>query len=286
MVVALLLAASAVSVTLSGGRSDPVDETEIFAGVRYGCRVLPATADGGGPVHWVRVDLTAPGVEPYVTPSDPALDGSGYRHRLRPVATVVRAEKLAVAVNGTLFAKEPFVVPGYWPGLRANGVETTVSDGRVSHVWEHTYLLWFGADRVPALERRKPPPAPALARAKWGIGGQGVGLADGRVANGLGRVPDARTAIGIDPDRRLLFLAAFASASPHRAMEELALLGARDAMLLDGGGSTAMVIGEGATGVRPGPVLGGRRPVATHFGVRADPLRRRRYGFSSATSAS
>jgi hypothetical protein len=56
-------------------------------------------------------------------------------------------------------------------------------------------------------------------------------------------------------------------------MEELAALGARDGMLLDGGGSTAMVLGEGARGVRPGTVLGGLRPVATHFGVRARPKR-------------
>ena len=220
-------------------------------------------------MHWARIDLTAPGVELYVTPTDPALEGTGYQYRLRRVGTVARAEGLAVAVNGSLFTKEPFLVLGYWPGQRANGVETAVADGRVSHIWEHTYLLWFDAARVPAIERQKPPPAEVLARARWGIGGQGVGLIDGRVGEGSGGPPDARTAIGIDPQRRLLFLAVFESASPRRALEELATLGARDGMLLDGGGSTAMVIGPGATGIRPGTVLGGWRPVATHFGVRA-----------------
>lgn len=249
--------------------------------------MLPQTTEGAGPVHWARVDLTAPGVGLYVTPTDPALDGSGYRYRLKRVPTVARAEELAVAVNGSLFRPEPFWLPGYWPDLRARSVETVVADGQVSHVWEHTYLLWFGADLAPTLERHKPPPAPALAGAKWAVGGQQVGLADGRVADGLDRAPAARTAVGIDARKRVLFLAVFESASPRRALEELAALGARDGMLLDGGGSTAMVIGEGAVGVRPGTVLGGWRPVATHFGVRAARKRRRaRHGFSSAASRS
>lgn len=255
-------------------RSEPVAETEIFEGVWYGCQVLSPTADGGGPMHWARVDLAAPGVGLYVTPVDPSLDGSGFQYRLRRVGPIARAEGLAVSINACLFTKEPWLVPGYWPGQRANSVETVVADGRASHLWEHTYMLWFDDTLTPTLERRKPPPDAALARAKWAVGGQGVGLAGGRVQGGLSRTPEARTAVGIDPQRRLLFLAVFESASPHRAMEELAGLGAQEGMLLDGGGSTAMTIGPGATGVRPGTVLGGWRPVATHFGVRATPIAR------------
>jgi exopolysaccharide biosynthesis protein len=52
-------------------------------------------------------------------------------------------------------------------------------------------------------------------------------------------------------------------------LERLAKLGARDAMLLDGGGSSAMAIGEGALNVARGALFGGWRPVATFFGVRA-----------------
>jgi hypothetical protein len=269
----MLLATAIVCGIVAQNRSDPVAETEIFEGVWYGCHTPSPTAEGRGPVHWARIDLTAPGIELYVTPTDPALDGSGYQYRLKRLGTVARAEGLAVAVNGSLFTREPFWLPGYWPNLRANSVETVVSAGRVNHVWEHTYLLWFGADRAAVLERGKPPPESALARAAWGIGGQAVGLAHGSITPELNRDPTARTAVGVDPHRQLLFLAVFESASPRRAMEELAALGARDGMLLDGGGSTAMVLGEGATGARPGTVLGGWRPVATHFGVRARPKR-------------
>lgn len=272
----VVLVFAVVAFVLTRNRSVPINDTEIFEGVHYGCRDLPRTADGGGPMHWARIELTAPGIELYVTPTDPALDGSGYQYRLRRVATAARAERLAVAVNGSLFKKESYLLPGYWPGQRANGVETVLSDGRLSHLWEHTYLLWFDADRVPTLERRKPPSADALARARWAIGGQGVGLADGKVAGGLSGESLARTAVGIDAGKRRLFLAVFESAAPRRAMEELAALGARDGLLLDGGGSTAMVVGEGASGVRPGTVLGGWRPVATHFGVRANRKRRHR----------
>lgn len=224
-------------------------------------------------MHWTRINLAAPGIELFVTPTDPALDGSGYQYRLQRVGTVVRDKNLAVAINGCLFTKEPFFIPGYWTGLRAHGVETVVSDGHVSHIWEHTYLLWFDANLTPTSERQKPPPESALRHAKWGIGGQAVGLMDGRV-----HIEDrgpllARTTIGIDAERKLLFFAVFESASPKRALEELATLGARDGMTLDGGGSTTMTLGEGTTGVRPGTVLGGKRPVATHFGIRARPKR-------------
>src|SRR6516162_7262039 len=51
----------------------------------------------------------------------------------------------------------------------------------------------------------------------------------------------------------------------------LANLGARDGFLLDGGGSSAMGIGQGSTGTPATVLLGGGRPVATYIGVRAPP---------------
>ena len=71
--------------------------------------------------------------------------------------------------------------------------------------------------------------------AKWGIGGQGVWLRDGKVWPGSGRSPDSRTAIAIDRPRKLLFLAVGDNISPHLMLQKLADLGAKDGMLLDGG---------------------------------------------------
>jgi hypothetical protein len=69
-----------------------------------------------------------------------------------------------------------------------------------------------------------------------------------------------------------LFLAVGENISPRLMLQELADLGAKEGMLLDGGSSSAMAIGKGATGVSAGILYGGWRPVATHFGVRAQPV--------------
>jgi hypothetical protein len=98
-------------------------------------------------------------------------------------------------------------------------------------------------------------------------------LRAGRIFQGTPRQPtDARTGVGVDRKKRLLFLAVFENASEWRALDRLAHLGAVDGMLLDGGHSTSMAIGGKAHGVRPGVLLGRWRPVATHFGVRAREL--------------
>src|SRR3984893_6209649 len=50
-----------------------VASSEIFQGIVYGCPQLNRTEEGSGSVHWVRIDLTGPGIWLYVGP----LDGAG-----------------------------------------------------------------------------------------------------------------------------------------------------------------------------------------------------------------
>jgi hypothetical protein len=268
---ATLLAAAAGPSLPSWERCAAAPGSEIFSGIVYGCEWLPPGPDGRGIVHWVRVDLAAPGIELYITPLDPAAVGQGWQYRLRSIGTVVDDERLAVAVNGTLFTSPPRWRPRL-PGDLARGVETVVSDHTVSHLWEHTYLLWFDDHLAPHLRPSKPPTSAELQAAKWGIGGQGVGLQNGQVWPGTDRRLDARTGVAIDQQRKLLFLAVAERISPHRLLETLADIGAREGMLLDGGGSSAMAIGEGAHGIPAGALFGGSRPVATYFGVRARPV--------------
>ena len=255
-----------------GNRRLPQAESLVFQGVTYGCERLASDSFGRGLVHWVRVDLAAPGVELFVTPLNSDAVAEGWQYRLRTTKSVVQAEGLAVAVNGCLFTSNSWKIP--FSGDLARSVETVVADHQVSHVWEHTYLLWFDDDLGPHLETSKPPSEELLKRACWAVGGQGVGLSHGVVRAGAeSGGPDARTAVGIDADRRLLILAVFENASPQRAMEKLAELGAKDGMLLDGGDSSSMVLGAHAQGVRPGVLMQGwRSAVATHLGVRARPL--------------
>jgi len=262
-----------VSLSLAGSSHRqlcPYPMEEIFQGITYGCELITPGPEGNGHLYWARVDLMAPGIELYVTPLDPAALSQGWQYRLKWIADVVRQEGLSVAINGTLFTSD-----SRWrlrlPGDLAKSAETVVANHVVSHIWEHTYLLWFDDLLTPHLETTKPPNVKVLRMAKWGIGGQGVGLRNGTLSPGNSQSPDSRTAVGIDASRKLLFLAVGEKISPRLILEKLADLGAKDGMLLDGGGSSSMAI---ATGPRaPSGVLhGGWRPVATHFGVRARPL--------------
>jgi hypothetical protein len=247
----------------------PVLPTEIYQGVSYGCERLAVDKQGSGLMHWVRVDLTAPGIELYVTPLDPQAVERGWQYRLKRTPTVVNQEQLAVAINATLFGSDSGWIP--ISGDFARSSDATIANYVVSHVPEYTYLLCFDDHLVPCLESSRPPDDSVLRRSRWGLGGRGaVLLRDGRTFRDTPRKPtDARTAVGVDRQKRLLFLAVFENASPWRALDKLAQLGAVDGMLLDGGNSTSMAIGEKARGVRSGVLMGGWRPVATHFGVRA-----------------
>lgn len=270
-VLVLLIGALAVVGYTWWNRRGPQAPTEIFEGVTYGCDRLETSAEGSGLIHWVRIDLTAPGIELYVTPLDPSSVAEGWQYRLRRPASVLESEHLAVVINACLFTSDS----GWFrrAGDLARGVETIVADHQVSHLWEHTYLLWFDDQMTPILKPSKPPTALELALARWGIGGQGVGLQGGKVGLDEGEKPNARTAVAIDTQRKLLFLAVAEHATPRLVLQKLADLGGKDGMLLDGGGSSAMVLGNEAKDVRPGVLIGGGRPVATCFGVRARAIR-------------
>jgi Phosphodiester glycosidase len=245
----------------------PQVATEIFLGITYGCNRLETSPEGSGLLHWVRVDLTAPGIELFVTPLDPSAVAQGWQYHLRRPKDVLQEEDLAVVINGSLFTSNSGWF--YRSGDLARSVETVVANHKVSHFWEHTYLLWFDDQLTPHLKPSKPPTEAELAQAMWGIGGQGVGLRDSQVWSGNSAVPNSRTAVAIDARRKLLFLAVGESISPRLLLRSLFDLGAKDGMLLDGGTSSSMVIGQGAKGIRPGVLIDGWRPVATCFGVRA-----------------
>jgi Phosphodiester glycosidase len=245
---------------------------EIFEGITYGCKQLEPSEEASGVVHWARINLTVPGIAPYVTSKDATAVSQGWQYRLRRVADVVATEHLAVAINGTLFSSNS----RWWvrkSGDLANAVNPVVADHIISHVWLDTYLLWFDDELTPHLQPDKTTEA-ELAMAKWGIGGEDFWLRDGRVWPGDYRshIADGRTAVAVDLPRKLLFLAVGTHISPRLMFQTLADLGARDGMLLDGGDSSSMAIGTGASVVSPGAVYG-RRPVANQFGVRAEPLR-------------
>jgi hypothetical protein len=244
---------------------------EIFVGITYGCKQMKPSEEARGVVHWVRIDLTAPGIAPYVTSKEPTAVSQGWQYRLRRVGDVVASEHLAVAINGTLFSSQ-----SRWrrrSGDLANAGISLVADHIVTHGWLDTYLLWFDDQLTLHLQPNMTTEA-ELAMAKWGIGGEDFWLRDGKVWPGDYRsfIPDGRTAVAVDLPRKLLFLAVGTHISPRVMFQTLADLGARDGMLLDGGDSSSIAIGTGASVISPGDVYGWR-PVANQFGVTAQPLR-------------
>ena len=98
-------------------------------------------------------------------------------------------------------------------------------------------------------------------------------LRNGKVSEGAETQRDSRTMVAIDHQQHL-FLAVGADISPRLLAQKLAEKGATDALILDGGTSSMMAIGRNARGVRPEVVWGGWRPVATYFGIRAEPIGR------------
>jgi hypothetical protein len=243
----------------------------------YGCRQLEATIEGSGSVYWVRVDLKAPGIKLYVTPLDGPAVAAGWQYRLRGIRDVVRGAQLAVAINGTLFDSDAGWRPRWSPRITgdfARSATTVVANQVVTQGFLNTTLLWFDGQLNPHyLLASKPPKLADFAEAKWALGGEAFGLHDHEGWWRRDHTPDSRTAVAINEQRQLLFLTVGEWISPRLLLEMLADLGADEGIMLDGGNSSALAIGEGARGVSGGVLFGGWRPVATYFGVKAEFLR-------------
>src|SRR5437667_9470170 len=70
----------------------PVPQTQIFRGVTYTCERLNDPVGGEGLMHVVEVDLTAPGIELYVTPVNPEAMAKGWEYRVQYVSRVARSK--------------------------------------------------------------------------------------------------------------------------------------------------------------------------------------------------
>ena len=228
-------------------RPTPMDPAEIFDGVVYQCQKVQQ-AGIEGLVHLVTVDLTTHGLELYVTPRDPAAVRAGWEYRTQWAPSVAEEQKLSVLVNGTLYKSAQS--PAIFPGSFASSFETLVSNHEASEIHPHSYLLWFEDDLTPHLEKTRPPSPEVCRRARWGISGNLL-VDDGKVTSFGNDETDCRTAAGIDPERKLLFLAVFDNATQAAVGRYLVAQRVTDAIILDGGHSTCLVIGEGVGALDP-----------------------------------
>lgn len=246
--------------------------TPLFRGIEY------ARAEASEPrplrVHAVRIDLREPAIEFLVTPSngERPLETDGRR-----TSTFLKEHGCQVAVNAS-----PFRPIALLEGTPQDVLGLSVSRG-------DPYSSAAGSNGVLIITRdnRARITAPPLDTkdAYNAVGGFGLLLREGKnVAADDALHP--RTAAGVSEDGRCLYLMVIdgrqkgysEGASTAETAEWIRWLGARDALNLDGGGSTALVIaGENeAAKVLNRPIHGGIRGLervnANHLGVRARPL--------------
>lgn len=245
-----------------------------------------------GPVSGVvaRVDLRDPRVEVKLVMAGEAEPGAGNcAGRLDVPSAVARRQGFAVAVNASYFRAEAKVVDGrkvpYFVGNCGTPVGWHVAEGRIlakpteAHI-QATLVVQAGG-RLSLHPRLEQLPADT----RLAVSGNALVLVKGQVARGTGGVRHPRTAVGLSADGGTLLLVAVDGRQPHSRGVTLAelgdvmkSLGAHEALNLDGGGSTAMVVMDPASGVfavanRPSERASGlpdtllERPVVDVLGV-------------------
>jgi len=265
----------------------------LFKGVSH--QTLPATGPVPMAIHVLQIDLAAPGVSLVVTPGDPS---EGHEYRALKTSEALAANDWQAAVNGGYFL--PFAggsrggddyIPQPGQGTDVSGA--AIHNGRVVSPIEpdldrrvNAILCIWGEAKVVIRDGQDCGP-----RVREAMAAGPRLLKDGRrlayttfdATYGAARHP--RTALGLDARRRLAWLVTVDGRQPgfseganlDELTDILISLGARDAINLDGGGSTTMVV-ESANGhlvlnrpIHTG-VPGRERPSANHLGVRARPL--------------
>jgi hypothetical protein len=261
-------------------RPGPTRE-RLFEGVEYVREVIgephPAV------VHILRVDLSTPDVRVLVTPPD----APEHLHavRARTTSQFVREFGLQAAINGNNFfpfeRRNPLT---YWPyahplkGIQGGAASEGVQYGEPN---EHYPILHITPDNRATIDRNRPRP--------WHTATAGVKhfIVDGVPIHMQPGPPEAVTAVGIDVTGRVLFLvvvdgdqAPYSVGIDRPTLTEVLLRhGVHNALGLDGGGSSTMVVARESGGTklvnRPvqGTVPDVERPVGNHIGIYAPLLR-------------
>lgn len=270
------------------------DWKPLFQGVELASGEADAAEARMQKVTAVRVDLRAPGIEFFTTPSngDRPLDTTS-----ETTSEFVLHHGVQVAINANFYG--PCCAPG-----EKNLVGIAVSRGEV--VSEPVLDGPGSAQLVITRDNRarievNTSKRPVLLADVWtAVAGSHIVLANGEKTDVVTKDPDEevhpRTAVGVSRDGRYLFMLVIdgrqAGYSAGATLGEVAVwlvrFGASDGLNLDGGGSTAMVRGENGRAVvlnRPSGVgLGSigflsrkgepraQRSNGNNFGVFARPL--------------
>jgi hypothetical protein len=244
-----------------------INWTSLRPGLEYAAVLLP---DPPAAVYALRVDLSFPGLEFFVTPGngETPLDTDALR-----TTTFLERHELIAAVNGSPY--HPYLDE---EGQAADVVGLHVSEGRIVSPGEGRYgAVLFYDNRYIEIQR----PPFDLSGVRHALGGFHIILSRG-INLGGSRARDARTAYGLSADGRRFYILVADGRSGRRALglttgetaEWLRFLGASEGLNMDGGGSSTLAIrGDGGEAVllnRPRNRFGlpEVRPAANHLGIR------------------
>lgn len=257
-------------------------------------------------LHVVMVDLTDPDVELHLATAGPDPDGDGpWQTMLQPVRDIATREKFDLAINASYFeiTRGPTSAPipeelaersgraattapaqqnGYAVNVWASNVGFTMSDGKLLSTAprEDWPILWIEGNRGVKIG-----PVPATGYPKSAtqiITGNGLVLKDGEKPPGpfKSNLParHPRTVIGVDRAGSKLVILTLDGRRPGVSIgmsgDELAAemksLGCWDAINLDGGGSTTLLLRDADTKelkLLNQPSDNRERPVSSALGI-------------------
>jgi hypothetical protein len=238
-------------------------------------------------IHVLRCDLASPEHEPaVVVASDP--DGAGPAEAVLASPAALAADGgLVAAVNAAIFGGLPDASgkrSSQWTvGMPVDIIGWSLADGQERSPAERPYPnLWIDRERRARIE------AAGAARpdaARHAAAGFGLILRDGEIVAGPGGAMHPRTAAGLDHDHKTLVLLVVdgrrkgvsEGVSEHELAGLMKEQGCHEALNLDGGGSSVMLVGDVQGGAPAGPrglrVVntpsdGAPRPVPAVLGIR------------------
>ncbi len=293
---ALLVAGIAVlgSATSSRGTMELGPWTPLFQGVDH---ASGANIPGGGfpnqhVVQIVRVDLQDPDVRLFSSPRIENHIANVQETEGYTVSGFLAKHRLQVAVNASLFDPSSYYLPAGTP-MDVHGF--SVSEGVVVSQQtsrSESATIAFTADNVPTVIPTNWPPVSAdgIHTAVTGsyplvVKGVNVGYNYQPNSDRIHRT-NPRTAIGVSGDKRYLYLVVIDGRQPgsstgafdYETGAWFLLVGATDALNLDGGGSTTLVVedslGQPLRLNQSSAVAdsGRERTVGSHFGIHALPV--------------
>lgn len=256
-------------------RSKPSERQEIYQGVFHSVEDFYDPVGGDGRVTIVEVHWETPGVEFFIRQPDLLDNGNPDQHYTLTLPTVeIIKHDLAAFINLTRYYPDD-VLKSY-PGAKVGTVETIVIDGVYTHVHEHSYMLRWDENMVFHFDTHKPPRVEDLQRAKMGFGVQGVQIHERKIngftLSGWDSTAVNRTFIGLDTEKKVLWLFAFENVTPAFMTQYAAGKGLVHGAQVDSGNGTHLLLGSGAKGLLPFSGVRSGRPLGAYIGVKANPL--------------